>query len=453
MLSAQKASEEPLLVSRPSDIHGSVLSDTIVQRNCFLHVRGNLLGSLTIEPGAQVVVEGSVDGRIVNRGGTLVVNNKGLAACVMTDGPPEAEACAILKINLSALAQNWEALSKRTDVECAAVLSGNAYGLGIESIAGALAQTGCATFFVSDLSEARRVRAIAPDATIYVLSGFYSGTGPAFAEINARPVINSLIQMAEWDAFVAGKQWTGGCALNVDTGDLRRGLSTDEAVAFASRVQSPDHGIALLMSTLDHGEKPDLAMNERQVNAFRDLRRLYSGVPASLSGSSCLFREPKTQFDLVRLGAALYGANPAPGRTNPMLSVLELRARIVQLRNLAAGEVIADNAAWTAKRRMKIAVVSVGYADGYPRPISPNVNRLQVIVGGARCPVAGPPSMDLLPVDVTDLTNPTAARRGAMVTLIGPEFGISDLAAAAAATGREVLSHFGQRFHRIYYAT
>jgi hypothetical protein len=101
---------EPLLVSSSSDINGSVLNNTIVQENCSLHVRGNLLGSLTIEPGATVVVEGSVDGKIINRGGSLVVNNKGLAACITFDGPAEAEACGILKINLTAIASKpqWE---------------------------------------------------------------------------------------------------------------------------------------------------------------------------------------------------------------------------------------------------------------------------------------------------------------------------------------------------------
>ena len=207
------------MISSPSDIHGSVVNDTIVQKNCTLHVRGNLLGSLTIESGANVVVEGSVDGKIINKGGRLVVNNKGLAAYVTLEGPPEAEACGILKFNLTALATNWEMLAKRTDAECAAVVKGNAYGCGIDPVAGALAKSGCKTFFVSNIPEARRVRAVAPSATIYVLNGFYSGTGPAFAEVNARPVINSAIEMAEWDVFVAAQQWTGGCALNVDTGE------------------------------------------------------------------------------------------------------------------------------------------------------------------------------------------------------------------------------------------
>ena len=148
-----------------SDINGSVIDDTVVQKNCSLHIRGNLLGNLTIESGAKVVVEGSVDGKIINRGGRLVVNNKAHAACVTTDGPAEAEACGVLKIDLTAIVSNWEKLAKYAAAECAAVVKGNAYGCGIEPIAGALAKTGCRTFFVSDIPEAKRVRAVAPNAT------------------------------------------------------------------------------------------------------------------------------------------------------------------------------------------------------------------------------------------------------------------------------------------------
>jgi alanine racemase len=101
---------------------------------------------------------------------------------------------------------------------------------------------------------------------------------------------------------------------------------------------------------------------------------------------------------------------------------------------------------------MRLALVSVGYADGYPRSAGAADHGLQAMVGGHRCPVIGRPSMDLLPIDVTDLPDPAAARYGEMVTLIGGEIGIDDLAAAAKSTGREVLSQLGRRFHRIYYA-
>src|ERR1700680_5112230 len=104
MLSTSKDVGGLLLVNSSSDINGSVHSDTIVQKNCFLHIRGNLKGSLTIERGANVIVEGSVDGKVINRGGRLVVNNKGVAELVTVDGPPEAEDGGILRINLTAIA-------------------------------------------------------------------------------------------------------------------------------------------------------------------------------------------------------------------------------------------------------------------------------------------------------------------------------------------------------------
>ena len=450
VLSGQKATDGLLEVTTSSNIHGSVFDDTIVQRRCSLHIRGDLLGSLTIEPGAEVVIDGSVDGKIINRGGRLVVHNKRLAGCVTTDGPREAEACGVLKINLTAIAFNWETLAKHTNAECAAVVKGNAYGCGIDPIARALAKTGCKTFFVSNLPEAKRVRAVAPNSVIYVLNGLYPGTAAAFAEVNARPVINSSIEMAEWDVFVASRQWRGGCALNVDTGENRLGLSMEEAAAF-SPVHSKNRIITLVMSRLDSAGKPHHRLNNRQISVFGDLRRLYYGVPASLANSSGIFIGPKVHYDLVRPGAALYGVNPTPGLSNPMRPVIELRARIVQVRNLARGEMMADSGAWTARRRTRVALVSVGYADGYPRSGNISTNILQAIVGGQRCPVAGQASMDLLPIDVTDLPDPTVARFGEMVTLIGTELGIDDLAAGAKSTSREVLSHLGHRFYRLYY--
>jgi alanine racemase len=451
--SEQRAEHGPLLVSSSSDIHGSILSDTIVQRNCTLHVRGNLLGSLTIEQGANVVVEGSVDGKIVNKGGRLLVNNKGLAACVMLDGPPEAEAGGILKVNLTNVAANFETLSRRTEAECAAVVKANAYGCGIGPVAAALAKSRCRTFFVSNLAEARSVRAAAPDAVIYVVNGFYSGTGPAFAEINARPVINSSVELAEWDFFVESSGWTGGFALNVDTGDSSLGLSMEEAAAFAPRVHSPDHRISLLMGHLDYADTSRHALNDRRLGLFRDLRRLYDGVPASLADSFGILFGAKAHFDLVRAGGALYGLNPLPGAANPMLPVVELRARIVQVRNLAVGKTIAEGSGLTAKRAMRLAMVSIGYADGYPHAANGAQGKLQAIIGGRRCPVAAPPSMDLLAIDVTDLPDKSAARPGEMATLIGAEIGVDDLAAAVKSTGREVLTRLGHRFHRVYYTT
>ena len=304
--------EGSLVVNCATVVSGSVPNDTIVQKHCSLHVRGNLIGSLTIEEGANVLIDGSVEGKIVNRGGRLVVHHKGLTECVVMDGPAAGEADAVLKINLTAVAFNWATLAKNTDADCAAVLECNAYGCGIDPVADALAKSGCRTFFVTNLAEARRVRAAAGDSIIYVLRGLHAGAAPLFARLNAQPVINSAIELAEWDAFVSANGWSGGCALNVDTGENRLGLSLAEAAHLSARVRFLNHGITLLMSSLASAEKARDPQSERQVAWFDELRRLYRGIPASLAGASAILLNRKSHFDLGARGLGAVRDQPHP---------------------------------------------------------------------------------------------------------------------------------------------
>src|SRR5262245_64021197 len=116
--------------------------------------------------------------------------------------PKEGEAGGILTIDLAAIEANWKKLASMTvPVECAAVVKGDAYGCGLEPVTRKLAKAGCRTFFVADVTEGRQVRAIAPEAVIYVLNGLMPGSAPAFGKDNLRPVINSATELAEWDAF------------------------------------------------------------------------------------------------------------------------------------------------------------------------------------------------------------------------------------------------------------
>jgi alanine racemase len=439
---------ELLVITSSAEINGSLFTDAIVQKDCSVHVRGSVTGSLTIEPGADVLVDGSVYGKIINRGGRLVVNHKGLTACVVREGPSENDAGATLKINLTAIGFNWERLAKSTDAECAAVLECNAYGCGIDPVADALAKSGCQTFFVTNLAEARRVRTAAPDSIIYVLHGLHAGAPHGFAELHAQPVISSAIDLAEWDAFVSSNGWSGGCALNVDTGENRLGFSMTEAVQLSGRASFLNHGITLLMSSMANTETADDAHSERQISWFSELRRLYRGIPASLAGASTILCNPRSHFDLVRADWALFGINPIPGSPNPMLPVVELRARIVHGRDMMPGQSFID----AEPKRRRLALVSIGHADGFPRSWLPNT-KLYAIVGGHRCPVTASPSLDLLAIDVTDLPDARAAWSGEMATLIGSTLTIDEVAEATGSTGREVLSALGSRFHRVYYAT
>src|ERR1700678_356039 len=127
----------------------------------------------------------------------------------------DPETGGTLVIDLNAIEENFRALTRLLPAsECAAVVKANAYGLGLEPVTAKLASAGCRTFFVADIAEARRVRACAPDVAIYVLHGFSTEAAAVFAEINVQPVINTLPELAEWDAFVAANGWRGGAAIH-----------------------------------------------------------------------------------------------------------------------------------------------------------------------------------------------------------------------------------------------
>jgi len=370
----------------------------------------------------------------------------------VTTGPAAIQSGGILTIDLAAIEANWRALSRRaTPSECAAVIKADGYGCGLEHVARKLFRAGCRTFFVADLAEAAVARAAAPESTIYVLNGLLPGTDATYADLRARPVIGSLVELAEWDAFCSANQWHGGAALHVDTGMNRLGISANEAAALAPRIRSENHGITLLISHLACAELPEHELNERQIKLFREVRGLYRGIPSSLANSSGILLGSAAHCDMVRPGVALYGVNPTPGKQNPMRPVIELQARILQVRNVPKGETVGYDAQWTAKRASRIAVVGVGYADGYVRAAGSSDAHpgADAIVAGTRCAIAGRISMDLMAIDITDLPD-NAARRGELATLIGHEISVDHVASIAGTIGYEVLTSLGRRYHRVY---
>ncbi|HXO71428.1 MAG TPA: alanine racemase [Bradyrhizobium sp.] len=376
---------------------------------------------------------------------------------------PEANAAAalaaatamqpgILTVDLDAIVANWRKLEKTAvPAECAAVIKADAYGCGVERVAQALAAAGCKTFFVATLDEARTAREALPLAELYVLDGFFQNCGDAFAKLNCRPVIGDLNELAEWDVFCRRSGWSGGAAIHIDTGMNRLGLTLVEANGIVPRVNAGDHGITLVMSHLACAETLNHPLNAKQVAAFREIASNFSGVPASLSNSSGIYLGPQFQFDMVRPGAALYGVNPTPEADNPMQSVVDLKARIVQLRNVERGDSVGYGGTWTARRPTKLAIVSAGYADGYFRAASANdgTRGAEVVVAGKRCPVAGRISMDLMAIDISDLPDKTA-RRGHMATLIGEGITVDEVAHHFGTIGYEVLTSLGKRYARIY---
>jgi alanine racemase len=358
----------------------------------------------------------------------------------------------ILTVDLDAIVANWRKLEKTAvPAECSAVIKANAYGCGTEAVARALRKAGCKTFFVANLEEARAAREAVPDAALYVLGGYLQNTGDHYAKINCRPVIGDLNELAEWDVFCRRTGWSGGAAIHIDTGMNRLGLTLQEAQAIIPRINAGDHGITLVMSHLVSAEQLNSPVNAKQLAAFRGIASEFAGVPASLANSSGIFLGAPFQFDMVRPGAALYGVNPTPEADNPMQPVVDIKARIVQVRNVERGETVGYGGTWTARRPTRLAIIAVGYADGYFRAASANdgTRGAEVVVAGKRCPVAGRVSMDLIAIDITDLP-PNAARRGHMVTLLGDGITVDELAHHFGTIGYEVLTSLGHRYARIY---
>jgi alanine racemase len=363
----------------------------------------------------------------------------------------DASANGVLTVDLDAIVANWRKLEGRgVPSECAAVVKANAYGCGTEPVVRALAKTGCKTFFVATLDEARRARSATASAAIYVLDGFFAGTGNIYAELNCRPVIGDMGELAEWDAFCKVHGHAGGAAIHIDTGMNRLGINLAEAQALAPRASQPNHGITLVMSHLVCAEDLHHPLNGKQNANFREVARLFGGIPASLSNSSGIFLGAQYQFDLLRPGAALYGVNPTPEADNPMQPVVEVKARVVQVRNVEKGETVGYGATWTARRPTRIAIIAAGYADGYFRAAGgvDGVRAAEAVVNGQRCPLAGRVSMDLMAIDITDLATPL--RRGQMATLIGDGITVDELAHHFGTIGYEVLTSLGERYQRVY---
>jgi alanine racemase len=364
----------------------------------------------------------------------------------------ERGAGGVLTIDLAAIVANWKDCDRRAgDAECAAVVKADAYGLGIEPVAAALAQAGCKTFFVALLDEALKVCTVAPEAAIYILNGFNPGTAPALQDIGARPVLGSLGEIEEWDRFAKQAKEPLPAAIHIDTGMSRHGLSAAEAEEVAKRWKDFSFRLTLVMSHLARADEVSHAMTAAQTAKFRAIAAKFPGVPASLANSAGLLAHPDTRFDLVRPGIALYGGNALIDGDNPMKPVVRLDVHVLQVRHAKKGDTVGYGGEYTLQRDARLAVLAAGYADGIPRASggSDTQDGMEAVVAGRHCKVVGRVSMDLIVADVTDLPE-DAVKRGDRVRLLGEGITVDDLASASGTVGYEILTRAGRRFRRVY---
>ncbi len=338
-----------------------------------------------------------------------------------------------LTIDLDAIAANWAALDARSapEVETAAVVKADAYGLGAAQVAPRLAAAGARSFFVATAAEAAALRRVLqPGPRIFVFNGFMAGDGPLFAASGAIPLINSPAQATAFAAERPGAP----AGLQIDTGMSRLGVQPSDLGDPAIAALDP----VLTISHLACADTPDAAENAAQLAAFR--ARTVGADPArlSLAATGGILMGAGYHFALTRPGIGLYGGAPFTAAR----PVVALDLPVIQVRDIPAGAFVGYGAAWRAARPSRIATLAAGYADGLIRAMG---GAVRVWAGEAPCPSVGRLSMDLLTVDVTDL--PQVPDR---LSLLGPRQGIDAVAAAAGTIGYEVLIRLGPRLHRVY---
>ncbi len=363
-----------------------------------------------------------------------------------------------LTIDLDALVANYQALKKMSgNARCAAVVKANAYGLGADKVVEALWGVGCDTYFVALPQEGFAIKRLYPKATVFVLNGLHAQSIDSIAEGNLVPVLASIEQIELWARYWQKRGSRRPCAIQVDTGMNRLGLSVEETIAFRAR-NLKEHLVTpmLIMSHLACADEPSHPLNAQQLESFQKVASVFDDVESSLANSSAIQSGDDYLFDLTRPGIALYGGDSIEDVVNPMRPVITLEARIVQIRDVPKGETVSYGATQTLERDSRIATVSVGYADGYPRAGSGAGVALRNAVDSAahgsiqghKVPLLGRMTMDLSMFDVTGVPDEALAR--GWIELIGRDILLDDAARAAGTIGYELLTSLGHRYERIY---
>lgn len=340
---------------------------------------------------------------------------------------------AILNIDLKAVAANWRALARIAQVETAAVVKANGYGLDAGRVGHHLAAAGARQFFVAVAEEGVALRrALGAGPVISVFSGHMAGDADAISGAKLTPMINSVDQMLRHVEALPAHPF----GIQLDTGMNRLGMEPAEwsALRDIALAQNP----TLIMSHLACADDPTHPMNKAQRATFEGLTQGID-VPRSLAATGGTLMGADYHYDMVRPGVGLYGGFPFTD-AHP---VVTLDIPVIQTRDVAVGETVGYANAWTANVPSRVATIAAGYADGLIRAMGP---KARLHDNGVAVPVIGRVSMDLLTVDVTALP-----RAPESLQLIGRHQSVDEVAEFAGTIGYEILTSLGARYNRIWH--
>lgn len=370
--------------------------------------------------------------------------------------PPTCTSPTVALIDLAALAQNLRQVRRLAgSADILAVVKADAYGHGAVSVARALALEGVRRFGVATVQEGALLRDAGIQAQILVLGGLLPAQLGDLLAYRLTPVIHEAsLAEALADRLPAG-QPPYPVHLKVDTGMGRLGFLPEEVLPllqarpFAHRLLAEG-----LMTHLADSDNADPAYTRHQVGRFETLVAQVAGAGVKIpllhaANSAAIIGHPAARFNAVRPGLMLYGyVTLPPGHALPeLVPALTLRTTIVQVRRLNKGDSVSYNRTFIASRPSRIAVLPIGYADGYSRALS---NKGAVLVQGRRCPVVGRVCMDMTLVDVTPLAAVSIGDEAILIGRQGDEsVSAAEVAAWAGTIPYEVLCGIGPRVPRL----
>lgn len=368
-------------------------------------------------------------------------------------------------IDLAALRHNLGRVRELCpDAGIVAVVKADAYGHGMAECAAALreAEAGIRGFAVATMDEARKLRSLQPDLPILCLNGFRdSGELRDCAKLDFQPVLHEAHQLRLLRDFRMEQGGRLAIWLKQNTGMNRLGLSAEACLAAGAELGKREDLEIRLMSHLawadDLDDPGSAAFTQEQLLAFEHLHRdlaakLGAPPPSSMSASSGILCLPDAHYDFVRPGIMLYGSSPLAGSSAADLGlrpVMSLRARLLAVRDVKAGEAVGYGATWRFPRDTRMGVVSIGYADGYPRSAA-NGTPVLVASGGGweTCKLVGRVSMDMITVDLGDLDN---VAPGSEVILWGDGLDADAVAARAGTIAYELFTRVTARVPKTYH--
>jgi alanine racemase len=361
-----------------------------------------------------------------------------------------------LEIDLGILAENVRRIQGFVGptTQVMGVVKANAYGHGLVPAAQAILHGGASMLGVAILEEAVRLREAGIEAPILVLGAPYPGAADEIVAagvsqvVSCRETIEALSRAAKERGRVIGLH------LKVDTGMARVGASPEEAIRLAHLILSlPSvrlEGVCTHFATSDE-DAEFLTLQNEVFLQFLDWLKSYHLSPGlrHAANSGAVQSDASTHYDLVRPGLLVYGRPPLPDRKIGLRSVLQWKSRVVQARSFPAGTAVGYGLTARLERDSRLAVVPLGYADGWPRSLS---NRGRVLIRGEWAAVIGRVSMDQFTVDVTDLPGITV---GEEVVLVGGQGDrkqtVEEVAAEAGTNAHEILAGLSPRLPRLYY--